>query len=254
LQEAAKIFQAFSQTIIDAVAELVPVIKPQVAFFEQLGSAGMVALENVIAAARDRGLLVLLDAKRGDVPNTAAAYARAYLASSPPRPFECDAITVNPYLGLDGLEPFFEAAAAGKGVFVCVKTSNPGSRDIQELRVDDQPLYLEVARLLRPAILMALLRALEHTPTGPRGVLAREAELRADELTRDTVAGPGVVEDAAAQRIALGAVDLVAAAGVHARPRGGKLAVREGDGERFHLCVEQALDRLLERERGLEAE
>jgi orotidine-5'-phosphate decarboxylase len=156
LDDAARIFESFSIEIIEAVADLVPVIKPQAAFFEQLGSAGMIALENVIVAAKSRGLLVILDAKRGDVPNTAAAYARAYLASSPPRKFECDGITVNPYLGLDGLQPFFDAARAGKGVFVCVKTSNPGSRDVQELRIDGRPLYLEVARMLQPAVAEAV--------------------------------------------------------------------------------------------------
>lgn len=117
------------------------------AFFERLGWRGMQALDGVVAAARERDLLVLLDAKRGDVGSTARGYAEAYLGSEAVLPV--DAITANPYLGLDTLEPFVEAAGAtGAGVFVLAKTSNPGSGDLQDRSVAGRPLYERVAESL----------------------------------------------------------------------------------------------------------
>jgi orotidine-5'-phosphate decarboxylase len=132
--------------IIDAVHDIVPAVKPQSAYFETLGSAGIAAMERAMAAARKKGLIVILDAKRGDVPSTAQAYAAAYLAREPARDYECDALTVNPYLGKDSMGPFLEAAKKdGKGVFVCAKTSNPGSGDFQDQLVGSVPLYERVA-------------------------------------------------------------------------------------------------------------
>jgi len=108
--------------------------KPQAAFFEALGPEGQGALARVMAAARELELPVILDAKRGDIGSTAEAYARAYLTDGP---LSADALTVNPYAGLDTLEPFVEAAEAdGRGLFVLVKTSNPGGADLQDLRVE----------------------------------------------------------------------------------------------------------------------
>ncbi|HKM38685.1 MAG TPA: orotidine-5'-phosphate decarboxylase [bacterium] len=139
----------FNKRIIDQVADLVPAIKPQAAFYEQYGWAGIKVLEETTSYARSKGLLVILDVKRGDVPNTASAYARAYLAADEnPHAFPCDALTVNPFLGRDSLQPFIDAAAAnGRGVFLLVRTSNPGAADLQNLRVTEtqRPVWKEVA-------------------------------------------------------------------------------------------------------------
>jgi orotidine-5'-phosphate decarboxylase len=138
----AAIFTPFCRDVIDVVAPLVPIVKPQLACFEALGPHGMTALADVIAHAHARGLLVLADGKRGDIGSTAEAYAEGWLAG----PWAADALTVNPYLGLDSIEPFVKTAAdRGAGIFVLVKTSNPGSKDFQELACDGRPLYEHVA-------------------------------------------------------------------------------------------------------------
>lgn len=137
----------FGRAIVDRVADRVAVIKPQIAFFEQLGWRGLRALTRIVGHAHDAGLLVLLDAKRGDIGSTAAGYARAYLDAGAALPV--DAITLNPYLGNDTLGPFLNAASgAGRGIFVLVRTSNPGARDLQNRVVDEAPLYATVATSL----------------------------------------------------------------------------------------------------------
>ncbi len=131
--------EGFLIAILDRIAGRVAVVKPQIAFFEQLGWRGLRVLERVVRKARQLGLLVLLDAKRGDIGSTAAAYAAAYLA--PGAPCAVDAMTLNPYLGRDTLRPFLDAARRSRGgVFVLVKTSNPGSADLQGLRLDSGEL------------------------------------------------------------------------------------------------------------------
>lgn len=143
--------ERFSAEIIEAVHDLVPAVKPQAAYFERYGSAGLAALERTVELARRRGLSVILDAKRGDIGATAEAYAAAYLARLPPRSLECDALTVNPYLGFDSLEPFFEVCARdGKGVFVLVRTSNPGSKDLQDRVMGGGLLFEAVGELIAP--------------------------------------------------------------------------------------------------------
>jgi orotidine-5'-phosphate decarboxylase len=130
----------FCRGIVDAVEEVAVAVKPQSAFFEAQGAKGWAALTEVCEYAREAGLLVIVDAKRGDVPSTAQAYAAALAPLA-------DAVTVNPYLGHDSLEPFF--ARDGLGVFVVVKTSNPGSADIQDLPLaDGRPLWQRVAGLV----------------------------------------------------------------------------------------------------------
>jgi orotidine-5'-phosphate decarboxylase len=130
----------FCRGIVDAVAEAVVAVKPQAAFFEAQGARGWAALTEVCEYAREAGLLVVVDAKRGDVPSTARAYADAFAPLA-------DAVTVNPYLGYDSLEPFF--ACEGLGVLVVLKTSNPGSADIQDLALEDgRPLWQHVAGLV----------------------------------------------------------------------------------------------------------
>jgi orotidine-5'-phosphate decarboxylase len=139
---------AFHELVIDAVADLVPAVKPQLAFFEQYGVAGMQAFENTVIAARQRGLLVIADGKRNDISSTAEAYANAYLGMDG---FDCDALTVTPYLGRDSLMPFVEACAKhGKGLFVVLKTSNPGSKDFEDQTLEStgRPLYEKIAGVL----------------------------------------------------------------------------------------------------------
>ena len=142
--ELAVAFEQFSKEVIDAVAPLVAVVKPQMAFFEELGPAGLTALARVIGHARLRDLIVVLDGKRNDIGSTAEAYARGYLARG--GPWQADALTVSPYLGGDSLRPFVDAAVAnGAGVFVLVKTSNPGGGDFQDRKADGRPMYEHVA-------------------------------------------------------------------------------------------------------------
>ena len=130
----------FCRGIVDAVAEIAVAVKPQTAFFEAQGAAGWAELSDVCRYARDAGLLVIADGKRGDVPSTARAYAAAFAPLA-------DAVTVNPYLGRDSLEPFF--AHEGLGVLAVVKTSNPGSADVQDLPLEDgRPLWQHVAELV----------------------------------------------------------------------------------------------------------
>jgi orotidine-5'-phosphate decarboxylase len=139
-------YAEFCRGVIDAVALLVPAVKPQVAFFEELGPPGMQALADVVGFARSRGLLVIVDAKRNDIGSTAAAYAAAYFGEPASAAWPGDALTVSPYLGDDSLEPFVSAARQhGGGVFVLVKTSNPGGGQFQDLICDGRPLYRHVA-------------------------------------------------------------------------------------------------------------
>jgi orotidine-5'-phosphate decarboxylase len=143
--ETAAAYGQFCRRIIDVVAPLVAAVKPQAAFFEQLGPAGMTTLAEVVGYARGRGLLVIVDGKRNDIGSTATAYARGFLGSE--SPWAADALTVSPYLGDDSLEPFVEVATRrAAGVFVLVKTSNPGGRMFQDLVADGLPLYRHVAR------------------------------------------------------------------------------------------------------------
>ncbi len=142
----ARAFLQFCQGVIDVVAPLVAAVKPQAAFFEQLGPAGMSALKSVIDYAAARGLLVILDGKRNDIGSTAQGYAEAYLGAGGASPWGCDALTVSPYLGDDSLTPFVETAKArAAGIFVLVKTSNPGGKRFQDLLIDGRPLYRHVA-------------------------------------------------------------------------------------------------------------
>ncbi len=142
----ADCYRRFCCEVIDVVAPLVAAVKPQAAFFEEVGPAGMAALAAVIVYAREKGLLVILDGKRNDIGTTATAYARAYLGAPPASAWGADALTVSPYLGDDSLSPFVETATErGAGLFVLVKTSNPGGARFQDLVADQRPLYRHVA-------------------------------------------------------------------------------------------------------------
>jgi orotidine-5'-phosphate decarboxylase len=144
---AARAILAFNKQVIDAVASHAVAVKPQSAFYELYGHDGVAAFEATCDYAARRGLLVIADVKRGDVPDTAEAYAQAYVRS-PAAPI--DAVTVNPLFGRDGMDPFLNAAAeTGRGVFILVHTSNPSSKEIQDLSVRGQPLYLAIAAMVR---------------------------------------------------------------------------------------------------------
>jgi len=144
-ERTAAVVEEFLGAILDRVAGRVAIVKPQIAFFEQLGWRGMRVLDGLCRRARESNLMVLLDAKRGDIGSTAEGYANAYLTSDAAMPV--DAITLNPYLGFDTLEPFARAAReAGRGIFVLVKTSNPGSGDLQDRDVEGEPLFGRVAK------------------------------------------------------------------------------------------------------------
>ncbi len=148
--DTARAVEDFLFALLERIAGQVAVVKPQSAFFEQLGWRGIRTLANVVRRAHELDLLVLLDAKRGDIGSTAQGYVRAYLAQGAAIP--ADAITLNPYLGLDALAPFTaEAQQSGKGIFVVTKTSNPGSGDYQDRDVEGRPLYELVAESLREA-------------------------------------------------------------------------------------------------------
>ena len=137
--------------LVERCAGRAAVVKPQAGLFERWGSRGLAALEEVCEAAHQAELMVILDAKRGDIGSTAEGYAEGYLGEASSCP--CDAITVNPYMGIDTIEPFVSVAERqGKGVVVLARTSNPGSKDFQAKLVDGEPLYLHVARALQPLI------------------------------------------------------------------------------------------------------
>jgi len=147
---AAQACGRFCRGIVDAVAPHVVGVKPQLAFFEALGSDGIRALEDVCAYARSAGLVVLADAKRGDIGSTSRAYARAYLEPRGDGPPLADAMTLNPDLGRDSLEPFLASCRRdGAGIFCVVKTSNEGGADVQDLALSDgRPLWQHVARMV----------------------------------------------------------------------------------------------------------
>ncbi|HSK49633.1 MAG TPA: orotidine-5'-phosphate decarboxylase, partial [Solirubrobacterales bacterium] len=153
-ERAALAVAAHCRELIDRAGPACVAIKPQLACFERLGAPGWTALAETCAAAREAGLLVVADGKRGDVPVTAAAYAQA-LVGETPTPWGAvpglgaDAFTANPLLGLDALEPLVAAAAeAGAGVFALVRTSNPGAADVEDLPAPERPLHERLAELV----------------------------------------------------------------------------------------------------------
>jgi len=145
-QAEAEAVYRFNRIIIDCVRDIVPAVKPQLAFYELLGARGMEAFAKTALYARDSGLLVIADGKRNDIGSTAGAYSGAYLGAGG-SPFYADALTINPYLGFDGAAPFIDCCKKnGKGVFVLVKTSNPSSGDFQDLELaNGKKLYEHVA-------------------------------------------------------------------------------------------------------------
>ena len=140
---------AWGLAMVRACEGRVACVKPQVAFYERHGPDGMKALQTIARASREAGLIVLMDAKRGDIGSTAEGYAAAFLAGN--APYYSDALTVNPYMGLDTLEPYVrEGEAHGKGVIVLVRTSNPGAADFQSRDLEGAPLYARIGEALAP--------------------------------------------------------------------------------------------------------
>lgn len=149
----ATAFIEFNRAILDAVADVVPICKPQIAFYEEYGAEGLRAFEETVRHARERGLLVLSDVKRGDIGSTAEAYARGHLGRHgggiAGHGIDADAVTVNPYLGRDSLAPFLAERERGKGVFILVRTSNAGAGDLQDLAAGGAQLFERVADMVR---------------------------------------------------------------------------------------------------------
>ena len=153
LRGAAEAYRLFCRGLIDGLKDVVPAVKPQSAYFEVLGSAGIAVLEEVCHYAKEQGLYVIMDAKRGDIGSTCEAYAKAYLGETAVgenrfSPFDCDSITVNGYLGTDALKPFTALCKErNKSIFLLVKTSNPSSRELQDLIAGDRLVHTVVADL-----------------------------------------------------------------------------------------------------------
>jgi len=140
----------FGRDVVGAVAASAVAVKPNIAFFERFGPAGLEAFQSVCARAREAGLLVIADAKRGDLESTAEAYADAFLGDLPGTPGPLvDAITLNPYMGTDSMKPFLKRAReGGRGLFILVRTSNPSAAELQDQDCGGRPLYLRVADLV----------------------------------------------------------------------------------------------------------
>lgn len=151
LEAAAEAVWQFNKAIVDATCDLVPAVKPQIAMYEQFGVPGMAVFARTVEYCGEKGLTVIGDIKRGDIGSTSAAYAAGHIGTVKVggrvlRGFREDFVTVNPYLGTDGVKPFADVCAQeGKGIFVLVKTSNPSSGEFQDRLIDGKPLYEHVA-------------------------------------------------------------------------------------------------------------
>ena len=147
LEGAAEAIWQFNQAIVDQTYDLIPAVKPQIAMYEQFGIAGLEAFKKTVDYCKEKGLVVIGDIKRGDIGSTSAAYAvghlgRVQVGSKSYLPFNEDFVTVNPYLGSDGVNPFLKICKEEKkGIFVLVKTSNPSSGEFQDQLVEGKPLY-----------------------------------------------------------------------------------------------------------------
>ena len=146
-QDAAAAILDFNCALIDRLKPIVPAVKVQFACYAMLGCAGLQAFGRTLACARAAGLIAIADAKCSDIGSTAACYSAAYLGKD--APFECDFLTLNPYLGSDGIEPFIkDCAAHNRGVFILIKTSNPSSHQLQDRRLDNGDTLCETAGAL----------------------------------------------------------------------------------------------------------
>ena len=155
LEGAAEAIWQYNKGIVDAVYDLIPAVKPQVAMYEQFGIPGMIAFKRTVDYCKEKGLVVIGDIKRGDIGSTSEAYAVGHLGKvrigdKSYAGFDEDFVTVNPYLGSDGVKPFTSICAGEKkGIFVLVKTSNPSSGEFQDRLIDGKPLYELVGEKVR---------------------------------------------------------------------------------------------------------
>lgn len=240
----AEAYRRWGEEVLDLASDRVPAVKPQVAFFEILGPPGMAAYVALCRAARERGLTVIADVKRGDIGSTAAAYAEAWLGR-PGGQRVADACTVAPYFGSDGLRPFLEVALREEaGFFVLVRTSNPSARELQSLETPEGPLFAAVA---------ALLRQLQPAGAGygPIGAVAgatwpEELERLRGGLPRAWLLVPGYGAQGGGAADVAGAFDrqglgaLVAASRSLTQPWGAQNPVPEDWRERVRVAIEQA--------------
>ena len=147
LEGAAEAIWQFNKEIVDKTYDLIPAVKPQIAMYEQFGLPGLAAFKKTVDYCKKKGLVVIGDIKRGDIGSTSAAYAvghigKVQVGSRSYAPFDEDFVTVNPYLGSDGINPFLDVCREEKkGIFVLVKTSNPSSGEFQDRLIDGRPLY-----------------------------------------------------------------------------------------------------------------
>ena len=147
LEGAAEAIWQFNKEIVDKAYDLIPAVKPQIAMYEQFGLPGLAAFKKTVDYCKEKGLVVIGDIKRGDIGSTSAAYAVGHIGkvkvgSKTYAPFDEDFVTVNPYLGSDGVNPFLDVCKEEKkGIFVLVKTSNPSSGEFQDQKIDGRPLY-----------------------------------------------------------------------------------------------------------------
>ncbi|MCI9419308.1 MAG: orotidine-5'-phosphate decarboxylase [Eubacterium sp.] len=147
LEAAAKAVWNYNKEIVDAICDIVPAVKPQSAMYEQFGVPGLEVFQRTVKYCKEKGLVVIGDVKRGDIGSTSAAYAAGHLGnvrvgSKKLSVFDEDFITVNPYLGSDGIQPFIDVCREEKkGIFILVKTSNPSSGEFQDQKIDGKPLY-----------------------------------------------------------------------------------------------------------------
>ena len=147
LEGAAEAIWQFNKEIVDKIYDLIPAVKPQIAMYEQFGLPGLAAFKKTVDYCKEKGLVVIGDIKRGDIGSTSAAYAVGHIGkvkvgSKIYAPFDEDFVTVNPYLGSDGVNPFLDVCKEEKkGIFVLVKTSNPSSGEFQDQKIDGRPLY-----------------------------------------------------------------------------------------------------------------
>ena len=147
LEGAAEAIWQFNKEIVDRTYDLIPAVKPQIAMYEQFGIPGLAAFKKTVDYCKEKGLVVIGDIKRGDIGSTSAAYAvghigKVQVGSRSYAPFDEDFVTVNPYLGSDGVNPFIDVCKEEKkGIFILVKTSNPSSGEFQDQLIDGRPLY-----------------------------------------------------------------------------------------------------------------
>ena len=155
LEGVAKAIIEYNKALIDATYDIIPAVKPQIAFYEMFGIPGMKAFEETCKYAKEKGMVVIADVKRGDIGSTAQGYSNAFLGKTPIENtqeliYDVDFVTVNPYMGTDCVKPFIEDCKKyDKGIFILVKTSNPSSGELQDLKLENgKEVYMQVAELV----------------------------------------------------------------------------------------------------------